>query len=76
MSIITGAELLTDRERLLKALPGGEVLQGIMTTDRAEGALYVLSRYEDPQWWLPKSKDTGNHRDSHRKLDFTRISGE
>ncbi|HDZ38302.1 MAG TPA: hypothetical protein ENH62_08465 [Marinobacter sp.] len=76
MSEVNGAEVLVDRERLLKALPGGEGLQGIVTTDRAEGVLYVLSRYEDPQWWLSKSKDTGNQRDGHRKLDFTRISGE
>lgn len=76
MSEVNGAEVLVDRERLLKALPGGEGLQGIVTTDRAEGLLYVLSRYEDPQWWLSKSKDTGNQRDGHRKLDFTRISGE
>jgi len=76
MSEVNGAEVLVDRERLLKAVPGGEGLQGIVTTDRAEGVLYVLSRYEDPQWWLSKSKDTGNRRNGHRKLDFTRINGE
>lgn len=76
MSTVTGAEVLADRERLLKALPRGEGLLGIVTTDWAEGVLYVLSRYEDELWWLPKSKETGNGSDYRRKLDFTRISGE
>src|SRR5690606_9324962 len=72
----TGAEVLADRERLLKALISGEGLHGIVTTDRADGVLYVLSRYEDPEWWLSKSRSTGNQPDSHRKLDFTRIVGD
>lgn len=76
MSNVTGAEVLADRERLLKALPRGEGLQGIMTTDRAEGVLYVLSWYQDEHWWLSKFKDTGNKRDCTRKLDFSRVSGE
>lgn len=76
MSTLTGAEVLADRERLLKALPRGEGLHGIVTTDRAESVLYVLSRYEDEHWWLSKSKQTANKPDNHRKLDFTRISGE
>lgn len=76
MSAITGAEVLADREVLLKALPSGEGLEGIVTTDRADGVLYVLSRYEDPEWWLPKSNTPGSIRDSVRKLDFTRITGE
>lgn len=76
MSAITGAEVLADREVLLKALPSGEGLEGIVTTDRADGMLYVLSRYEDPEWWLPKSNTPGSIRDSVRKLDFTRIIGE
>jgi len=76
MSIVTGAEVLADRERLLKSLPRGEGLHGIVTTDRAESVLYVLSRYEDDVWWLSKSKETGNSVDNKRKLDFTRISGE
>src|SRR5690554_1501480 len=75
MTEINGAEVLVDRERLFKALPSGEGLHGIITTDRADGVLYVLSRYEDPEWWLPKSKSTGNQQDSGRKLDFTRIKG-
>ncbi|MCE0760576.1 hypothetical protein LWH94_15385 [Marinobacter sp. G11] len=75
MTEINGAEVLVDRERLFKALPSGEGLHGIITTDRADGVLYVLSRYEDPEWWLPKSKSTGNQPDNSRKLDFTRIKG-
>ena len=75
MSEVTGAEVLADRERLLWALPHGEGLHGIITTDRADHVLYVLSRYEDPEWWLPKSKSTGNQPDSDRKMDFTRIKG-
>ena len=58
MSKITGAEVLADRERLLRALPQGEGLHGIITTDRADGVLYALSRYEDPEWWLPRAKST------------------
>jgi len=73
---IAGAEVLADRERLLRALPRGEGLHGIITTDRAGKVLYVLSRYEDPVWWLPKSNTPGSARDSVRKLDFTRITGE
>ncbi|MEO9713726.1 MAG: hypothetical protein ABJF68_15875, partial [Marinobacter alexandrii] len=73
---IAGAEVLADRERLLRALPRGEGLHGIITTDRAGKVLYVLSRYEDPVWWLPKSNTPGSVRDSVRKLDFTRITGE
>ncbi|SNC62548.1 Phage integrase family protein [Marinobacter sp. es.048] len=76
MGTVTGAEVLADRERLLKALPRGEGLHGIVTTDRAESVLYVLSRYENDVWWLSKSKETGNSVDNKRKLDFTRISGE
>lgn len=76
MSTVTGAEVLADSVRLLKALPSGEGLHGIVTTDRAEGVLYVLSRYEDEVWWLSKSKDTGNQAANRRKLDFTRINGE
>lgn len=76
MNTVTGAEVLADRERLLQALPRGEGLHGIVTTDRAEGVLYLLSRYEDEAWWLSKSKETGNSADNRRKLDFTRIRGE
>lgn len=76
MNVVTGAEVLADRERLLKALPNSEGLHGIVTTDWADGTLYVLSRYEDPEWWLSKSRETGNEPDSARKLDFTRINGE
>lgn len=76
MSEVTGAEVLADRERLLRALPIGEGLHGIITTDWADGMLYVLSRYEDPEWWLPKAKSTGGQTDSFRKLDFARIKGE
>ena len=36
----SGAEVLANRERLLKALPSGEGLHGIITTDRADGLLY------------------------------------
>ena len=72
----SGAEVLANRERLLKALPSGEGLHGIITTDRADGLLYVLSRYEDPEWWLPKSKSTANRNDADRKLNFARITGE
>lgn len=75
MSEVTGAEVLADRERLLWALPHGEGLHGIITTDRADDLLYVLSRYEDPEWWLPKSKSIGNQPDSDRKMDFRRIKG-
>lgn len=39
----SGAEVLANRERLLKALPSGEGLHGIITTDRADGLLYVLT---------------------------------
>ncbi|MCK0165780.1 hypothetical protein [Marinobacter sp. S6332] len=76
MSKVAGAEVLADRERLLKALPSSEGLYGIVTTDRADGVLYVLSRYEDPEWWLPKSKSTSNQPDCSRKLDFARITGD
>ncbi|EHJ06154.1 Phage integrase family protein [Marinobacter sp. DSM 26671] len=76
MSKITGAEVLADRERLLRALPQGEGLHGIITTDRADGVLYALSRYEDPEWWLPRAKSTGNRRDCERRMDFTRIKGD
>ncbi|MGC8120017.1 hypothetical protein [Marinobacter sp. VGCF2001] len=76
MSEITGAEVLADRERLLRSMPSGEGLHGIITTDRAAKVLYVLSRYEDPVWWLPKSNSPDSGVDSARKLDFTRINGE
>ncbi|MBK1851097.1 hypothetical protein FE845_07075 [Marinobacter sp. 1-4A] len=76
MREITGAEVLADRERLLRALPSGEGLHGIITTDRAGKVLYVLSRYQDPEWWLPKSNSPDSVGDNARKLDFTRIIGE
>tara|TARA_Y100001001_G_C7845093_1_gene252041 strand:- start:23 stop:406 length:384 start_codon:yes stop_codon:yes gene_type:complete len=76
MSGITGAEVLADRERLLRAIPLGEALHGIITTDRADGVLYVLSRYEDLEWWLPKSKSPESAADNSRKLDIARIKGK
>tara|TARA_R110002074_G_scaffold351068_1_gene522147 strand:+ start:3380 stop:5233 length:1854 start_codon:yes stop_codon:yes gene_type:complete len=72
----TGAKVLADRERLLRALPHGEGFSGIITTDRADKVLYVLSRYDDSVWWLPKSKSPDHAPDTLRKLDFTRITGE
>ena len=41
MSMVSKAVVLADRQRLREALPSGEGLLGIVTTDRAEGVLYV-----------------------------------
>tara|TARA_R110001583_G_C5670557_1_gene410916 strand:+ start:16777 stop:18630 length:1854 start_codon:yes stop_codon:yes gene_type:complete len=73
MSMVSKAVVLADRQRLREALPSGEGLLGIVTTDRAEGVLYVLSRYEDMVWWLPKTGCPTSLVDCKRKLDFARI---
>jgi len=75
MSMVSKAKVLADRDRLRKALPSGEGLHGIVTTDRADGVLYVLSRYEDIVWWLPKAGSVANSTDCKRKLDFARVKG-
>lgn len=76
MREITGAEVLAERERLLKTLPFDEEPRGIITTDRAAGKLYLLSRYEDMIWWLPRSGSPKNAPEKRFKLDFSLVEGE
>tara|TARA_R110002072_G_C7963346_1_gene534088 strand:- start:126 stop:1973 length:1848 start_codon:yes stop_codon:yes gene_type:complete len=73
MNTVTEAEALSDRQRLWEDRAITGELCGIVTSDWADGELYVLSRYEEDVWTLPASSAPRNMQASGRILDFGTI---
>lgn len=73
MNVVTKAEVLADHTRLLESDVGQTGLRGIVTTDTADGVLYVLSRYEDNVWTLPAARFPRFEGISKRNLKFQTI---
>lgn len=64
-----------EQHKALKAVEAGGVDSNAIITGMPlqDGSYHVLSRYGDPVWVLPDSMFSAGTKDTHKKLDFSRI---
>ncbi|WP_404471255.1 tyrosine-type recombinase/integrase [Vreelandella venusta] len=75
MTLVSRAEVLRDHRRILETNDFDEGHCGIVTTDTADGHLYVLSRYSENVWVLPPSDFPSATNQNIRNIDFKRVKG-